>query len=80
MKDIWVMYAEREKISRKLVKILRDISPTLLVTNAKASYPVLDYRTAVSMYLEDIVTEMGYEHQRFVDGNRLTKISEQIAA
>ena len=66
LRDIYNLYGDnRKEISQYYCKTLRGMTPILLSSNARTMYPILDYRTAVSMYLEDmIVTNLNYEPKR----------------
>ena len=81
MRDMWVMYSDsRDKIAKLFIKELRGKTPLVLNAEAKAKYPILYVETALSMYLEDLITEeLGLEQKRYVDGTKLVAIKKVVA-
>lgn len=81
LKDIYKLYAKnRTEIKEFLSNKFRSIEPLSLKAEAMIKYPVLDYRTAVSLYVEDIiVAELGLEQSRKVSGSKVSVIKKEIA-
>lgn len=69
--DMYKLYSEdRDKVQKYLIKELRKITPLLLKARGVAKYPFLDYRLAMSLYVEDmIVDNLGLEQAREVKEN-----------
>lgn len=80
LRDIYKLYAEnRNETGTFLGCELRKITPIILKTNAVAKYPMLDVRTATSLYLEDLVVEkLGLEQSRKILGTRLVPIAKAM--
>lgn len=76
--DIYKLYANNREDTRDLFSaVLRKITPQILRSNAVSRYPVLDFRSALSLYLEDIVVEgLGLEQSREILGTRLVPIKK----
>lgn len=76
LRDIYKLYSkDRTKIKKFLVNILRKTTPVLLKSQAVSKYPVLDFRTAVSLYVEDmVVKEFNLKQSREISGTRLVPI------
>ena len=81
LKDMYVLYAKSRKETKKyLTSKLRSIMPTTLKAKAVSKYPLLDYRTAVSLYLEDmVVKDLGLEQSREVSGTKVIPIKKVTA-
>lgn len=81
LRDIYRIYANnREDTKKFLIKELRKITPITLKANAVVKYPMLDFRTASSLYLEDmIVNNLGLEQSREILGTRLVPIKRATA-
>ena len=81
LRDIYRIYANnREDTKKFLIKELRKITPITLKANAVVKYPMLDFRTASSLYLEDmVVNHLGLEQSREVLGTRLVSIKKATA-
>lgn len=81
LRDIYRIYANnREDTKEFLIKELRKITPISLKANAVVKYPMLDFRTASSLYLEDLVVDnIGLEQSREVLGTRLVSIKKATA-
>ena len=75
--DMWRLYPEIRKESKKLFcKKLRGMTPIHLKSFAVAKYPMLDYKTAVSFYIEDMIVEhLEKDHVREINGTRLIAIA-----
>ena len=55
----------------------RKIMPINLKANALTKYPILDFRTAVSLYVEDMVVEnLGLEQSRHIVGTKIMPIKK----
>ena len=80
-RDVYKLYANnREDTKKFLIKELRKITPMTLKANAVVKYPMLDFKTAVSLYLEDmVVNNLGLEQSREVLGTRLVSIKKATA-
>lgn len=73
LKDMYKLYpkihTETEKV---LIKYLRKIEPVFLKSEAVVKYPLLDYKTACSLFLEDIIVrELDEEHKRTVENGKI---------
>ena len=81
LRDIYRIYANnREDTKKFLIKELRKITPITLKANAVVKYPMLDFRTASSLYLEDmVVNNLGLEQSREILGTRLVSIKKATA-
>ena len=81
LKDIYNIYADDREATKKLLsKEFRKIMPVNLKANALAKYPMLDFRTAVSLYVEDlIVKNLGLKQSRQIKGTRLVAIEKKTA-
>ena len=67
------LYPNHEKTEKVLVKYLRKIEPVFLKSEAVVKYPMLDYKTSCSLFLEDIIVrEMDEEHKRAVENGKVT--------
>lgn len=66
LSDAWKLYPDFRKETHNIIsKKLRGVTPSHLKSFSVTKYPLLDYRTAVSMYIEDlIVDEIGINHAR----------------
>lgn len=80
-RDMYKLYANnREDTKKFLIKELRKITPMTLKANAVVKYPMLEFKTAVSLYLEDmIVNNLGLEQSREILGARLVSIKKATA-
>lgn len=69
--DMYKLYPEdRAEVQEYLIKELRQITPLILKANGVAKYPFLDYRLAMSLYVEDmIVKNLGLDQAREVKEN-----------
>lgn len=81
LRDMYKLYAENRFDTKMLfAKQLREITPTILRSRAVTKYPMLEMRTAVSLYLEDIVVEnLGLEQSRKVAGTKVIPIDKATA-
>ena len=81
LRDIYRIYANnREDTKKFLIKELRKITLITLKANAVVKYPMLDFRTASSLYLEDmVVNNLGLEQSREILGTRLVSIKKATA-
>ena len=80
LKDVYKLYVnDRNAIKKYLSKELRVTSPLLLKANAVSKYPILESKTAVSMYLEDLLVEnLGLQQSREVVGTRVIPIARAV--
>lgn len=69
--DMYKLYSEnRDNVQKYLVDEFRKITPLLLKARGVAKYPFLDYRLAMSLYVEDmIVDNLGLDQAREVKEN-----------
>lgn len=82
LRDIYNIYANnRAETKQMLSEEFRKIMPINLKANALTKYPVLDFRTAVSLYVEDMVVEnLGLEQSRKVEGTKIVPINKAKTA
>ena len=73
LKDIYKYYPnDREAAKEFLSKYLRKMNPDHFRAEAVTNYPLLDYKTASSLYLEDLLVEnLELNHVRIVDGKKV---------
>ncbi len=78
LKDMYKLYSmDREEVKEFLINEFRSITPGTLKANAVVKYPMLEVRTAVSLYMEDmIVDSLGLEHTREIFGDRVVPIKK----
>lgn len=78
--DIYKLYAEdRYETEDLLSDELRGITPAILRSRAVTKYPMLDFRSALSLYLEDIVVnKLGLEQSREVVGTKVVPIKNAM--
>ena len=76
--DIYKIYAKnREATKKHLGEVLREITPAILRSNAVTKYPMLDFRSALSLYLEDIIVrDLGLEQSREIEGTKIVPIKK----
>ena len=76
--DIYKIYAkDREETKKHLGEVLREITPAILRSNAVTKYPMLDFRSALSLYLEDIIVrDLGLEQSREIEGTKIVPIKK----
>lgn len=81
LKDIWRFYPNhRQETSALLANHLRFLDPVQFKANAVTKYGLLDYKTACSLHLEDIVVEsLNVAHARKVNGKDVTVVHRQVA-
>lgn len=73
LKDIYKYYPnDREAAKEFLSKYLRKMNPDHFRAESVTNYPLLDYKTASSLYLEDLLVEnLELNHVRTVDGKKV---------
>lgn len=78
--DIYKLYADdRYETEELFSEELRGITPAILRSRAVTKYPMLDFRSALSLYLEDIVVDkLGLEQSREVVGTKVMPIKNAI--
>lgn len=76
LRDMYVFYGDNlDSVKEFISKKFRGISPTLLISIANTKYPMLDKRTAVSMYFEDCVVDgLGLNRNRIVEGTKAVRL------
>lgn len=76
LKDIYKLYPnDREAVEKCMVKYLRKIEPVFLKSEAVVQYPMLDFKIACSLFVEDIVVrELNEDHRRQVKDGKVTFI------
>ena len=81
LKDMYRLYAKnRTETKNLLIHELRKVSPIVLKANAVVKYPMLEMKSAVSLYMEDMIIEkLGLEQSREVSGNKLIPIKRVTA-
>ena len=79
LKDVYKFYPlNRTENADILVKYLRGISPLYLKSNAVTKYPLLDYKVAASLFLEDILVEKAKrKHVRKTEGKHVFMIQPE---
>lgn len=80
LRDIYKLYANNRKETKQfLIDELRMITPMTLKANSVVKYPMLEFKTAVSLYLEDmVVNALGLEQSREVSGTKLVPIKKAM--
>ena len=78
--DIYKLYSDNRRETKELLgNVLRKITPSILRSNAVTKYPMLDFRSALSLYLEDIVVEkLNLEQSREVVGTKVVSIKKAV--
>lgn len=76
LRDIWKFYPEhRELTADYLSKWLREREPAHLKAKAVTKYAMLDFKTACSLYLEDLLVDnVDLHHVRTVEGKSVSVI------
>lgn len=76
LKDMWKLYPEsRTETAAFLGTYLRKFDPAKLKANAVSRYILIDFRTAVSLYMEDLLVDnIALTHKRQVEGKSVTEI------
>ena len=79
--DIYKIYSNNREDTKELFSdMLRKTTPTLLKSNAVTKYPILDFRSALSLFLEDmIVDNLGLEQSTEIYGTKLVPIKKATA-
>lgn len=79
LRDVYKFYPlNRTENADILVKYLRGISPLYLKSNAVTKYPLLDYKVAASLFLEDILVEKAKrKHVRKTEGKHVFMIQPE---
>ena len=78
LRDAYKLYVNnRTETTELLVQELRETTPVIFKSNAVAKYPMLEFKTACSLYLEDmIVSELGLEHTREIINDKVVSIKK----
>lgn len=78
LRDIYKLYANNRVDTESLFsKELRKISPAILKAKAVTKYPYLEFKTAISLYLEDeVVEKLGLSQSREIVNNKLVPINK----
>ncbi len=73
LKDIYKYYPNNTENAKEfLSKYLRKLDPNHLKAEAVTNYPLLDFKIACSLYLEDLLVEnLELNHVRTVDGKKV---------
>lgn len=81
LRDVYKLYAQdRSETKKFLSEEFRKITPENLKANACAKYPILDFRTAVSLYVEDMIVEgLGLGQSRVIEGTKVIFIKKRTA-
>ena len=79
--DIYKLYQlSRDDTKNLFSHELRGTTPTILKSNAVTKYPMLEVKSAMSLYLEDIVVKkLKLSQSREVSGTRLVPIKQGVA-
>lgn len=82
IRDIYKIFAnDRDATKEYLGKFLRKIDPLILKANAVSRYPMVDFRAAVSLFLEDqIVNSLMLERARTVNGSKVVSLNGKRTA
>jgi hypothetical protein len=77
LRDIYILYPDkRNEIADVIVEYFRPITPQLFRSESATNYPKLDYRSACSMYIEDvIIRELDLQRVRKLVDGRVVKVS-----
>ena len=77
IKDMYVFYPEkRNEIADVLSEYLRPITPNEFKAEAMVKYPKLDFRSAISLYAEDVVVaELNLKHVREIVDGKVIKVA-----
>ncbi|MBQ4523387.1 MAG: hypothetical protein IJA10_10640 [Lachnospiraceae bacterium] len=80
LRDIYRLYTNnKDEIMEYFSCEFRKIAPIMLKANSVVRYPALDVKTAVSLYLEDLLVEnLGLERIRTVDATGTKLVSIKI--
>lgn len=78
LRDTWKYYPEhREQAKEFLTGWLRERTPDIFKAKAVSRYPMLDYRSACSLYMEDLLVDnIDLKHVRQVEGKSITQITK----
>lgn len=70
LKDMWTYYPEnREETQKFLSEYLRKLDPIKFKADAVSKYKMLEFKTAVSLHMEDLIVEnFNLNHARETDG------------
>ena len=81
LRDIYRLYAKDNKKTKDfLIKEFRQTTPVKLKAEAVTKYPMLDYKGAVSLYVEDLIVDnLGLKQSRKAEGTRLVSIEKKTA-
>ena len=81
LRDMYKLYAKhREYTKEYLASLLRETTPSILKANAVHKYPMLEMRTAVSLYVEDMIVEnLGLSQSREIIGDKVVPIEKKTA-
>lgn len=76
LRDMYRLYPNnRNDIAKFLGSYLRRYDPIKLKANSVTRYSMLDYKMAMSLYVEDLcVDNIGLSHKRIVEGKTVTEI------
>lgn len=76
LRDMYKLYPDnRDDVEKAMVKYLRKVEPVFLKSEAVVQYPLLDFKIACSLFMEDIVVrELNAKHRRTVENGKVTFI------
>lgn len=79
LRDVYKLYPyTRTENAEVLVKYLRGIDPLFLKANAVTKYPLLDFKIATSLFMEDILVEKAKrKHVRKTEGKHVFMIQPE---
>ncbi len=80
LKDMWKLYEDDNGEMKKfLIRYLRQNTPLGIKAKSVTKYPLLDSRTACSMYMEDIlVRNLDLQPRRESKGNKVVFIQQDV--
>ena len=78
LRDIWRYYPDnREDAKEFLIGWLRERTPEIFKAKAVSRYPMPDYRSACSLYMEDLLVDnIDLKHVRHAEGKSVTQIKK----
>ena len=80
LRDIYKLYVnDRYETKEFLISELRNITPQILKASAVVKYPMIEMKTAVTLYVEDMVVDnLGLEQSREISGTKLIPIKSAM--
>lgn len=77
LRDVWTLYANNRYDTKEFLSdYLRDYEPNTFKAQAVTKYPMLEIRTACSLYVEDLVVEhLELKQSREISGTKLVPVN-----